>query len=245
MTQSRSPHEGAGQRPLLPWLALAACLAVGALIAVWLLAARDRVHPAAAAGSTTALSTSAGSLDAAVAGALTAEALMTRADVAEAGLTVAAPIASDAPAFPVLCDAPDWGNQWSAPEQGVGQEYPGPGAAVSEYAFGYADDAAASCPELSTGDSVESAGPATVDADESAVFVVDDGGHAGVIGVTWSVVVRSGDTLLQVAYATEQQIGTGSGPVDDGDDSGGDSAGARATAEALARAALDRFTSQD
>jgi hypothetical protein len=52
---------------------------------------------------------------------------------------------------------------------------PGPGAAVSEYALGYADDGsasaalarltedAASCPGLATGGSIESPGPATSD----------------------------------------------------------------------------------
>jgi hypothetical protein len=263
MTQPRSPHEGPGQQSVVPWLALAACLVVAAGLAVWLLSVRDPTARTEATGATTTASTpadpSAGvaSLDAPVAGALTPEALMTPADVADAGLTVEAPVASDAPLFPVLCDAPDWGNQWSAPEQGVGQEYPAQGAVVSEYASGYADDAAASaaltrltqdaasCPDLSTGGSVESTGPATVGGDESTVFLVDDGGSDGVIGVTWSVVVRSEETLLLVSYTTEQQIGTGSGPADGRDDSGGDSAGARSTAEALARAALDRFTGQD
>jgi hypothetical protein len=77
---------------------------------------------------------------------------------------------------------------------------------------------------------------------ESAVFLVADGGRDGVVAMTWSVVVRSADTLLLVTYTTQQQIGTGHGPGDGGDDSGGDSAGARATAEALAHAAVDRFT---
>ncbi|MCU1619242.1 MAG: hypothetical protein JWR41_1248 [Modestobacter sp.] len=263
MTQPRSPHEGPGSRSVVPWLALAACLVVAAGFAVWLLSIRDPMGSTEAAGATTTAPTTAdpsdrvGALDAPVAGTLTAEALLTPADVADAGLTVGTPGASDAPAFPVLCDAPDWGTQWSAPEQGVGQEYPGQGAVVSEYAAGYADATAASaalarltgdaasCPDLSTGGSVESTGPATVGGDESAVFVVDDGGHDGVIGVTWSVVVRSGDTLLLVGYTTEQQIGTGSGPVGEGDDSSGDSAGARSTAEALASAALDRFTTSN
>ena len=69
---------------------------------------------------------------------------MTAADVATAGLTVEEPVDLAEPAFPVLCDAPDWGTQWSAPEQGLGREYPAQGARVTEYATGYADDAAAS-----------------------------------------------------------------------------------------------------
>jgi hypothetical protein len=263
MTQSGSPSEDPAQRGLLPWLALAACLAVGALLAVWLLAGRDRepTRPAAAttgSPSTTAPSSaptspSVGALDAPGGGALTSEALLTPADVAAVGLTVGDPAAIDAPAFPVLCDATDWGTQWSAPQEGVGQDYPGQGAAVTEYAVGYADAAAASaalarltadagsCPQVATGGSVEPSGPASAGGDESAVFLVDDGGRDGVIGVTWSVVVRSGDSLLLVTYTTEQQIGTGSGPAG-GDDSGGASAGARSTAEALAGAALERFT---
>jgi hypothetical protein len=258
MTQPRSPHEGPGSHSVVPWLALAACLVVAAGLAVWLLSIRDPTGSTEAAGATTTAPATADSSDgigARVAGTLTAEALLTPADVADAGLTVGTPGTSDAPAFPVLCDAPDWGTQWSAPEQGVGQDYPAQGAVVSEYAAGYADATAASaalarltgdavsCPDLSTGGSVQSTGPATVGGDESAVFVVDDGGHDGVIGVTWSVVVRSGDTLLEIGYTTEQQIGSGSGPGGGGgDDSGGAGAGARSTAEALARAALDRFT---
>jgi hypothetical protein len=256
MTQPRSPYAGPGQRSVVPWLVLAACLVIAAASAVWLLSVRDPGRPDEAAATTTttatAPSTSAavGAADAPVAGALTAGSLLTPADVATAGPTVEDPVEIAAPAFPVLCDAPDWGTQWSAPEQGVGQEYPGQGAALSEYAFGYADAGSASaalarlvedataCPALSTGGSVESAGPATAGGDESAVFVTDDGGRDGVVGVSWSVVVRSDATLLLVSYPTEQQIGTGPGPVD----GGSDSAGARSTAEALARAALDRFT---
>jgi len=178
---------------------------------------------------------------------------MTPADVAAAGLTVGTPTGLDAPAFPVLCDAPDWGTQWSAPMQGVGQDYPTHGAAVTEYATGYADAGAASaalarlvtdaasCPDLSTGGSVQSEGTSAVGADESAVLLVDDGGQNGSIALTWSVVLRSDDTLLLVTYTTEQSIGAGAGPVDDGDDSGGAGAGARSTADALARAALARF----
>jgi hypothetical protein len=251
MTQPRSPYAGPGQRSVVPWLALAACLVIAAASAVWLLSVRDPGPPDEAAATTTTPSTSAavGAADAPVAGALTAGSLLTPADVATAGPTVEDPVEIAAPAFPVLCDAPDWGTQWSAPEQGVGQKYPGRSAALSEYAFGYADAGSASaalarlvedataCPALSTGGSVESAGPATAGGDESAVFVTDDGGRDGAIGVSWSVVVRSGATLLLVSYPTEQQIGTGSGPVD-----GSGSAGARSTAEALARAALDRFT---
>jgi hypothetical protein len=260
MTQTRPPHDEPGQRGVVPWLALAACLVIAAALAVWLLSVRDPGGPDEAAATTTppstapATSAAVSAADAPVGGALTAGSLMTPDDVAAAGLTVEDPVAIDAPAFPVLCDAPDWGNQWSAPEQGVGNEYPGPGAALSEYAFGYADGDsasaalarlvadAASCPDLSTGGSVESTGPATAGGDESAVFLTDDGGRDGVIGVSWSVVVRSDRTLLLVTYTTEQRIGTGSGPADDGDDSGGDSAGARSTAEALGGAALDRFT---
>jgi hypothetical protein len=232
---------------------------VAAGLAVWLLSVRNPAEPTPATGATTTAATTAAPsaglspLEA----PLTADALLTPADVADAGLTVAAPVASDAPVLPALCDAPDWGNQWSAPEQHVGQEYAAQGAVVSEYASGYADDAAAtaalarltadasSCPDLSTGGSVESIGPATVGGDESAVFVIDDGGHDGIIRVTWSVVVRSGSTLLEVGYTTDQQIGTGAGPGPGGDDSGGDSPGARSTAEALARAAVDRFTGHD
>jgi hypothetical protein len=181
--------------------------------------------------------------------------LMTRADVADVGLTVEDPVTSDAPVFPVLCDATAWGVQWSAPEQGVGHAYPGQGALVSEYAVGYADDAAASaalhrlsedaasCPTPSTGGSVEQTGTATASGDESAVFVADDGGRDGAIGVTWIVVVRSGSTLLEVAYTTEEQIGTGSGPAG-GDDAGGAGPVARSTAESLARAALHRFAAE-
>jgi hypothetical protein len=252
MTQSRPPQEADQRRSIVPWLALAACLVIAAVLAVWLLSVRDPgVADAAAAAPTAAATSTAGvsSIDAPVAGALTFEALMTPADVAAAGLTVEEPVAIDAPVFPVLCDAPGWGTQWSAPEQGVGHEYPAQGAAVSEYAAGYADDDSASaalarlaedaaaCPDLSTGGSVESTGPARSDGDGSAVFAIDDGGRDGVIAVTWSVVVRSGDTLLLVSYTTEQRIGTGSGPAGDGEDG----AGARSTAEALARAALDRF----
>lgn len=215
----------------------------------------------AAATSSAATDTSA-AIDAPVAGALTFEALMAPADIADAGVTADNPVALDAPVFPVLCDAPDWGNQWSAPEQGVGHEYPSQGASLrkhgaSEYAFGYADDDAASaalarlsadataCPDLSTGGSIQADGTLTGSGDESAVFLVDDGGRNGVIGRTWSVVVRSGSTLLQIAYATEQQVGTGAGPADgSGDDADGAGPVARSTAEALARAALDRFTAQ-
>jgi hypothetical protein len=250
MTQSRQPQDADQRRSIVPWLALAACLVIAAALAVWLLSVRDPGGADAAAATPAAASTSTagvGSIDAPVAGALTFEALMTPADVAAAGLTVEDPVAVDAPVFPVLCDAPGWATQWSAPEQGVGHEYPAQGAAVSEYAIGYADDDSASaalarlaedataCPDLPTGGSVESTGPATSDGDESVVFVIDDGGRDGVIAVTWSVVVRSGDTLVLVSYTTEQQIG--SGPTGDGDDG----AGARSTAEALARAALDRF----
>jgi hypothetical protein len=265
MTESRPRQDRARGRGLAPWLALAACLVVAAGLAVWLLSVRDRGGAAEAAATSSAPSTAPSSsapaeaIDAPVVGALTSEALLTPADVAAAGLTVGVPAAIDAPVFPVLCEAPAWGTQWSAPQQGVGQQgvgqqYPGQGAVVTEYAVGYADGTAASaalarliedatsCPDVSTGGSVTSAGPATAGGDESAVFLVDDGGRDGVIGMTWSVVVRSTDTLLLVTYRTEQQIGTGSGPVDGGDDSGGDSAGARSTAEALARAALDRFT---
>jgi hypothetical protein len=125
---------------------------------------------------------------------------------------------------------------------------------VTEYAAGYVDGNAASaalarlvhdavaCPQVSTGGSVQSAGPSTAGGDESAAFLVADGGRDGVVAMTWSVVVRSADTLLLVTCTTQQQIGAGNGPGDGGDDSGGDSAGARATAEALARAAVDRFT---
>jgi hypothetical protein len=87
-------------------------------------------------------------------------------------------------------------------------------------------------------------GTVTGNGDGSAVFVVDDGRRDGIIGVTWSVVVRSGSTLLHVGYTTEQQIGTGAGPGEGGDDAAGNSPVARSTAESLARAALDRFTAQ-
>jgi hypothetical protein len=227
---------------------VAACLVLAAGAAVWLVAGRDRHTAGTSASSASSSAPSTVSvLDAPVAGAPTVEALITPADVAGARVTVDAPATIDAPAFPLLCGAADRSDQWSGPRQGLGQEYAGPGAVVSEYAFGYADGAgasaaltrltsdAASCPSLSTGGSVESAGPAVVGGDESEVFVVDDGGHNGVIGVTWSVVVRSGDTLLQVGYTTRQQIGT-SGPV-----GGGAGPDGRATAEALARAAVDRF----
>ncbi|MCU1604073.1 MAG: hypothetical protein JWP46_538 [Modestobacter sp.] len=241
-------------------LLLATLLAVAAVVAGVVIGQRDRTAttgagPTAGTSSPSAASTGA-AIDAPVAGALTFEALMTPADIADAGLTVEDPVAIDAPVFPVLCDAPDWGNQWSAPDQGVGHGYPGSGAVVSEYAVGYADDAAASaaldrltadadsCPTPSTGGSVEQTGTVTGTGDASAVFVVDDGGRDGIIGVTWSVVVRSGSTLLHVGYTTEQQIGTGAGPGEGGDDAAGNSPVARSTAESLARAALDRFTAQ-
>jgi hypothetical protein len=238
-------------------LVLVAVLVAAALLAGWLLGQRAGSGATATEASTPPASPTPSptgtAIDAPVTGALTFEALMTPADIADAGVTVEDPLAIDAPAFPVLCEAAGWGTQWSAPEQGVGHEYPGQGALVSEYAVGYADDAAASaalarltddaasCPDLSTGGSIEVVPGDTV-GDESALFLVDDGGRDGVIGVTWTVVVRSGSTLLQVGYTTEQQIGTGSGPVDGGgDDAAGDSPVARSTAEALARAAADRY----
>ncbi|SDX65601.1 hypothetical protein SAMN05661080_00702 [Modestobacter sp. DSM 44400] len=254
------PQDRPTSRRLLLVL-LTAVLVAAAVVAGLVLGQRDRTataEPAPTAGtsaSSAAPATNA-AIDAPVDGALTFEALMTPADVADAGLTVADPVAIDAPLFPVLCDAPDWGNQWSAPEQGVGHEYPTTGAGVSEYAVGYADSAAASaalarltddavaCPTPSTGGSIEPTGTVNGTGDESAVFVVDDGGRDGVIRVTWSVVVRSGSTLLHVGYTTEQSIGTGSGPGDGGDDAAGDSAAARSTAESLAHAAVDRFNAQ-
>jgi hypothetical protein len=256
MTQDRPTS---GRRVIL--LLLAAVLVLAAVVAGVVISQRDRAAtagpaPAAGTSSSPAASSTGAAIDAPVAGALTAEMLMTRADVAGAGLTVEDPVASDAPVFPVLCDAADWGNQWSAPEQGVGHEYPGQGALVSEYAVGYADDAAASaaldrltadaasCPTPSTGGSVEHTGTLAGTGEESAVFVADDGGRDGVIGVTWIVVVRSASTLLQVAYTTEERIGTGAGPADGGDDAGGAGPVARSTAESLARAALDRFAAQ-
>src|SRR3954469_16294132 len=251
MTQGRGQQDRGHGVGL--WLALAAALALAAGLAVWSLSVRDRDAPAeaAATSSTTAPgpSPSAPSSTASPA-TLTAAALLTAADVATAGLTVADPIALDAPELPVLCDAPDWGTQWSAPQQGLGQQYPAQGARVTEYAAGYADEDAASaalarlvtdaatCPDVAAGGSVESAGPATAVDGESAVLTSSGSGRDGAIAVTWSVVVRSGPTLLLTSYATEQQIGTGA----DGDDSAGDGAGARVTAEALARAAVERFT---
>jgi hypothetical protein len=241
-------------------LLLAAVLAVAAGVTGVVIGQRDRTAtaepgPTVGTSAPPAAASGGAAIDAPVAGALTFEALMTPADVAGAGLTVEEPVAIDAPVFPVLCDAADWGAQWSAPEQGVGHEYPGQGALVSEYAVGYADDAAASaalerltadaasCPTPSTGGSVEHTGTVAGTGDESAVFVAGDGGRDGVIGVTWIGVVRSGSTLLQVAYTTAERIGTGSGPAD-GDDAGGAGPVARSTAESLARAALDRFAAQ-
>jgi hypothetical protein len=240
-----------------PWLALATVLLIAAGLAVWSLSVRDRAAPAEPAGSSSAVAPtppppvpSTAASPTAAADVLTADALLTPADVATVGLTVADPVGLAEPAFPVLCDAPDWGTEWSAPVQGVGSEYPTQGARVTEYATGYADDAAASaalgrlvadasrCPDVAAGGSVESAGPAAAVDGESAVFVTAGSGRDGIAAVTWSVVVRSGQTLLLTSYATPQQIGTGA----DGDDSAGGSAGARTTAEALAQAALDRFT---
>jgi hypothetical protein len=250
MSQGRAQqHRGRG---VGPWLALATALLIAAGLAVWSLSVRDRGAPAEAAATTSAATTSPSTTPTAspTSSALTAARLMTAADVATAGLTVDAPVDLAEPAFPVLCDAPDWGTQWSAPEQGLGQEYPAQGARVTEYATGYADDATASaalarlvadaagCPDVAAGGSVESAGPATGIDGESAVFLTYGSGRDGVVPVTWSVVVRSAQSLVLTSYATAQAIGTGA----DGDDSAGDSAGARATAEALARAAVDRFT---
>jgi hypothetical protein len=253
MPQGRGQqHPGRG---VGPWLALATVLLIAAGLAVWSLSVRDRGVAAEAAATTSAATSTAGTTaappsSAAPSGVLTAERLMTAADVATAGLTVDAPVDLPEPAFPVLCDAPDWGTQWSAPQQGLGQDYPTQGARVTEYATGYADDAAASaalarlvadasaCPDVAAGGAVESAGPVAAVDGESAVFLASGSGRDGVVPVTWSVVVRSGQTLLLTSYATEQAIGTAA----PGDDSAGDSAGARVTAEALARAALDRFT---
>ena len=261
MSQGRGQqHRGRG---VGPWLALATALLIAAGLAVWSLSVRDRGAPAEAAATTSAATTSAASTSPATtspgttaptasptSAALTTAHLMTAADVATAGLTVEEPVDLAEPAFPVLCDAPDWGTQWSAPEQGLGREYPAQGARVTEYATGYADDAAASaalarlvadaagCPDLTAGGSVESAGPATGIDGESAVFLAYGSGRDGVVPVTWSVVARSAQSLVLTSYATAQAIGTGA----DGDDGAGDSAGARATAEALARAAVDRFT---
>jgi hypothetical protein len=249
------------RRGVLP-LVLAAALVVVAVTAVWLVAQRDRTVTADADATSSPATSSPGmssadpgAIDAPAAGALTFEALMTPADIARTGLTVEDPVAIDAPAFPVLCDARDWGMQWSAPQQGVGHDYPGPGAGVcvtpggsaaaaaASAALARLTDDAASCPTPATGGSVEHSGALAGTGDESAVFLADDGGRDGVIGVTWIVVVRSGSTLLQVAYTTEERIGTGSGPAD-GDDAGGAGPVARSTAESLARAALDRFAAQ-
>ena len=253
--------QGRGQqdrgRGVGPWLALATVLLIAAGLAVWSLSVRDRGVPAEAAATTSAATSTATTSPTTTAptasptsAALTAAQLMTAADVATAGLTVDQPVDLAEPAFPVLCDAPDWGTQWSAPTQGLGREYPAQGARVTEYATGHTDDDAASaalarlvadasaCPDVVAGGSVEPAGPASAVDGESAVFLAYGSGRDGVTPVTWSVVVRSGQTLLLTSYATEQTIGTGAG----GDDSAGDSAGARATAEALARAAVDRFT---
>jgi hypothetical protein len=256
MSQGRGQQHGG--RGVGPWLALATALLIAAGLAVWSLSVRDRGAPAEAAATTSAATTSPATTSptttaptaSTTSAALAPAQLMTAADVATAGLTVGAPVDLAEPAFPVLCDAPDWGTQWSAPEQGLGQEYPAQGARVTEYATGYADDAAASaalarlvadaagCPDVAAGGSVESAGPATGIDGESAVFLTYGSGRDGVVPVTWSVVVRSAQSLVLTSYATAQAIGTGA----DGDDSAGDSAGARATAEALARAAVDRFT---
>lgn len=240
-------------------VAVGACLLVAAGALFWVLSPGRNDDTPVAAETTAASSSGAPASTSPEADApveLTASALLTPQEIAGVGLTVGSPVAVENPAIGPLCQAASWSEQWSRPQQSLGQDYPATGAAVSEYVLRYADPAAATaalqrliadaeaCPSPATGGEIDHTGTLP-DTSDSAVFLVRDAGRDGTTAVSWVVVARSGDTLAQVAYTTQQAIGTGSGPVDGGDDASGDSPQAEGTAQSLARAALDHLAATD
>ncbi|MPQ99948.1 hypothetical protein GB931_18905 [Modestobacter sp. I12A-02628] len=261
-TRARTPSRSSGSLYLL----LAAVLLIGALGVVYLSYAHRDPAPAAASGTPTSPSASsaaattaptAGSgIEQAPPGALTFEVLLPPEELTGIGLESGVPVAEDSPQFPVLCDAADWAQTWSAPTGDVGHRYPVAGAGVTEHALGYADATTAeaalarlvadagSCSSPASG-SIQVTDPAAGLGDGAAAFRFDDGGRDGVLAVTRAVVARSGDRLVLVTYTTQQSIGTGNGPGDGGgDDSAGDGAGAESTTRAIAELALARLAGQ-
>jgi hypothetical protein len=253
-TPRRGPSSGL-------YLVLAAVIMGLALLVVWGVSRQTRTDPTGATGavpsstSSTPPPTSAptSATTAPGAGALTTDALLTADDLAGIGLEVGAAVPRDEPVLPALCGAGSWSETWSAPLQGVGQDLPGPGATVTEHVVGYADEAttvaafdrlvqdAADCPAPDTGGSVTVTAVDVGLGDDSAVFLVDDGGRDGSVLTTWAVAVRHGDRLLMTGYTTQEEIGTGSGPGAGGDDSGGAGPQAESTARSIAEVALTRL----
>lgn len=227
-------------------------------VVVWVILGRR--EPASSGGSAAATTTteaaapasdSAGPTSAPAGGGPTTDELMTPADLAGIGLTVSAPEAAAEPALPPLCGNTTWSAEWSAPGSSVGQRYPATGAGISEHLMAYTTPAAATaalaqlvqdavaCPSPAQGGGIASAGTADGLAG-SAVFMLNSPGTDGVTAIEWIVVTPRGNTLVETGYATDQSIGTGSGPGDGGDDATGDSNQARATGESIARLAADR-----